>query len=192
MFHSENCRCFRFVICVIYYALLLSITNLAGDIFINFLISALLETVAFVLPTSCWTAWTAWPASPSTAAPSSSPGPRASCPFCRACWGPRVSPSLSCSPSSSFGPSRSPCLSRSRTSCCCGFFCLIPRCVLCRLGDRCSVHGGAVCVCTCYSVIDIYGAERCPTVVRGSTMGLGMTFSRIGGFSTLHSPRGKS
>jgi OCT family organic cation transporter-like MFS transporter 4/5 len=40
----------RFVLCVIYYALIFNITNLAGDIFINYLISAVLETVGYAVP----------------------------------------------------------------------------------------------------------------------------------------------
>lgn len=40
---------------------------------------------------------------------------------------------------------------------------------------------GRFCVCSAYGVIYLYGAELFPTVVRASTMGVGVTFSRIGG-----------
>ena len=40
---------------------------------------------------------------------------------------------------------------------------------------------GRFYVCICYGVIYIHGAELFPTVIRGSAMGVGVTFSRFGG-----------
>ncbi|KAK7108455.1 hypothetical protein V1264_016193 [Littorina saxatilis] len=40
-----------FVIAMVYYGLTLNVTNLGGDIFINFLIMAVLETIGFAVPT---------------------------------------------------------------------------------------------------------------------------------------------
>ena len=39
----------RFVIVVVYYGITLNITNLSGDVFTNFAISAALETLAYVV-----------------------------------------------------------------------------------------------------------------------------------------------
>jgi hypothetical protein len=41
---------------------------------------------------------------------------------------------------------------------------------------------GRFFVCICYGIVYIYAAELFPAVIRKSAMGVGVTFSRIGGF----------
>ncbi|XP_070184251.1 organic cation transporter protein-like [Littorina saxatilis] len=125
-----------FVLCVIYYALILNITNLAGDIYINYLLSVIVETVGFGVPYFLLDRMGRKPV------------------YCIAIM-------------------------------VAGFCCVIslvpdilgaPDWVVVTLSMI-----GRFCVCICYSVIYMFGAELFPTVIRGSAMGMGVTFSRIGG-----------
>ncbi|KAK7497348.1 hypothetical protein BaRGS_00011392 [Batillaria attramentaria] len=133
--------CNLFVVAMVYYGMTLNITNLSGNVFVNFAISAAVETLGYVLPyffldrlgrkpvyiVSMLAAGTALVGS--------------------------IIPVMLQAPNIVFFE---------------GMVIMAISMV------------GRFFVCVCFLVMYLYGAELFPTVVRTSTMGVGLTFSRIG------------
>ncbi|KAK7497349.1 hypothetical protein BaRGS_00011393, partial [Batillaria attramentaria] len=122
-----------FVVAMVYYGMTLNITNLGGNLFVNFAISAAVETLGYGLPYFFLDRLGRKPV------------------YCASMLAAGVA--------------------------------LIGSMLPVMLGAPMIVvvsMVGRFFVCVCYVVIYLYGAELFPTVVRASTMGVGITFSRIG------------
>ncbi|XP_076466187.1 organic cation transporter protein-like [Babylonia areolata] len=130
--------CNMFVLVLNYYALTYNITNLTGDVFVNFLMNSIMETVGLTAPyfvldrfgrrrIYCGSIFIGGLASVGCVLPGLLGGPD---------W------------------------------------------VIVALA-----LAGRLFVCIAFSTLYTYGAELFPTVVRASTMGVGVTFSRLGGIA---------
>ncbi|KAK7497347.1 hypothetical protein BaRGS_00011391, partial [Batillaria attramentaria] len=124
-----------FLLAMVYYGMTLNITNLSGNVFVNFAISAAVETLGYGLPYFFLDRLGRKPV------------------YCASMLAAGVA--------------------------------LIGSIIPVMLGAPDLVvvvvsMVGRFFVCVCYVVIYLYGAELFPTVVRASTMGVGVTFSRIG------------
>ncbi|KAK7485172.1 hypothetical protein BaRGS_00023582 [Batillaria attramentaria] len=124
-----------FVIAMVYYGMTLNITNLSGDVFVNFAISAAVETAGYACPIFILDRLGRKPV------------------YCASILGAGIALVGSIVP----------------------VMLNAPEMVIVVLAMV-----GRFCVCVSYAVIYVFGAELFPTVVRASTMGVGVTFSRFG------------